>query len=44
MVGPATLLGVLDLERDVYGLSEWDVDGFFKGWEDKFGNHSVFLI
>ena len=30
MVGPATLLGVLDLERDAYGFSERDVDGFLK--------------
>ena len=38
MVGPATLLGVLDFERHVYGLSERDVDVLFEGWEDKFGN------
>ena len=30
MVGPATLLSVLGFERDAYGLSEWDVDGFLK--------------
>ena len=29
MVGPATLLGVLDFEMDAYGFSERDVDGFF---------------